>query len=163
MATGHEAQHDPVAGLHMGDFGSYRFDDTRSFMPKHDRHRYGKLLLASRNIAVADPHAKDAHEHLVANRQADAKILDPEGAAAFAYDGGPGYEMIMILLQHSRLSVLLKFIPNLNTVGRRLPGETAHHVEIFGDIGPVVSVGDIAPESLHPPFAVGGFDAGAQV
>jgi hypothetical protein len=81
-ASRNEREHDAIAGAQLVDAGADFFDDPCRFMSEHQRERLAQRAVDVREIGVAEPGRRDAHEHFSGLRRQQLELDDLERPAS---------------------------------------------------------------------------------
>ncbi len=85
-----EGQRHPVARLDLGHRGAHRLHHARALVAEHGRQGQGQVLVAHRQVGVAEADAVDAHQDLVGARRIQFDRLQGEVLVGRMGDGGEG-------------------------------------------------------------------------
>jgi hypothetical protein len=76
-----------IAWRYFGDPRAHPLDDASPFVSEHARQRYRKILVATNQIGVTDPHAGNSHQHFIRSWLSEVYLFDAKRPAFFTHHG----------------------------------------------------------------------------
>src|SRR5574338_232630 len=94
VSAPHIGQHYVISCRDFFHVAAYPFDNTRSFMPKHDRQRDIIELIARYHVGMTHASSHDTNQDLFRSWLIQSQILDPEGSTLLSNRRCPDFHHI---------------------------------------------------------------------